>query len=114
PQNPAAQTSNFAGGLEKTPPNDTSSINLDSQTIGPGETYNLEHECGAGGCQQAVGDFLYHCHIAQHYIAGMWGIWRVYDTRQSDLATVPGRSAAPTAVSSDQLVGRSIGGRTVV
>ncbi|HKT04459.1 MAG TPA: hypothetical protein VJT31_33505, partial [Rugosimonospora sp.] len=114
PQNPGAQTSNFAGGLEKTPPNDAASINLDSQTIGPGETYNLEHECGAGGCQQAVGDFLYHCHIAQHYIAGMWGIWRVYDTRQSDLATIPGRGAAPTAVTSDQLVGRTIAGKTVV
>jgi len=114
PQNPAAQTSNFAGGLEKTPASGRPSINLDSQTIGPGETYNLEHECGAGGCQQAVGDFLYHCHIAHHYIAGMWGIWRVFDTRQANLAVIPGRTAAPNAVTSDGLIGRTVEGRTVV
>jgi len=114
PQNPNAETSNFAGGLEKFPPNNQPSINLDSQTIGPGETYNLQHECGAGGCQQAVGDFLYHCHIAHHYIAGMWGIWRVFDTRQANLATVPGRTAAPTAVTTDGLIGRTIEGKTVV
>ena len=36
----------------------------------------------SGGCQQSVGDFLYHCHIAHHYFAGMWGIWRVYNTLQ--------------------------------
>jgi hypothetical protein len=114
PQNPGAEASNFAGGLEKTPPNDTASINLDSQSIGPGETYNLEHECGAGGCQQAVGDFLYHCHIAQHYIAGMWGIWRVFDTRQANLAPLPGRTAPPTAVTSQFLLGLTVGGKTVV
>jgi FtsP/CotA-like multicopper oxidase with cupredoxin domain len=114
PQNPAAQNSNFASGLQKRPPNNTPSINLDSQSIGPVETYNLEHECGAGGCQQAVGDFLYHCHIAQHYIAGMFGIWRVFDTRQSDLAVIPGRAAPPNAVTSQFLLGLNIGGKTVV
>ena len=114
PANPGAEPSNFAGGLEKTPPNNQASVNLDSQSIGPSETYNLEHECGAGGCQQAVGDFLYHCHIAQHYIAGMWGIWRVFDTRQGDLAAIPGRTAPPTAVTSQFLLGRDIAGKRVV
>src|SRR5207248_3826069 len=114
PANPDAEPSNFAGGLEKFPPNDQPSVNLDSQSIGPEETYNLVHECGAGGCQQAVGDFLYHCHIAQHYIAGMWSIWRVFDTRQPDLAVIPGRTAPPTAVTSQFLLGRTINGKTVV
>ena len=31
--------------------------------------------------------------IAQHYIAGMWGFWRVFDTRQPDLAVIPNRAA---------------------
>ena len=31
---------------------------LDSQAIGPGESYNLEIEGGAGGVQQGAGDFL--------------------------------------------------------
>jgi hypothetical protein len=114
PQNPNAEPNNFAGGLEKFPPNDQQSINLDSQTIGPSESYTLQHECGAGGCQQAAGDFLYHCHIAHHYIAGMWGIWRVFDTRQPDLAVVPGRAAPPTAVTSQGLLGLTIEGKRVV
>ena len=25
-----------------------------------------------GLCQQLAGDFLFHCHVAHHYIAGMW------------------------------------------
>jgi len=114
PMNPNAVANNFAGGLEKSPPNDTSSIMLDSQTIGPEESYELRHECGAGGCQQAAGDFLYHCHIAHHYIAGMWGFWRVFDTRQANLAVIPSRAAPPTAVTSQGLIGRTIEGKTVI
>ena len=51
------------------------STRLDSQTIGPGESYNLEIEGGAGGVQQAAGEFLFpHCHIASHYVSGMWAL----------------------------------------
>ena len=114
PQNPNAVANNFAGGLQKNPPNNASSVMLDSQTLGPGETYDNRIECGAGGCQQAAGDFLWHCHIAHHYVAGMWSFWRVFDTRQTDLAVIPGRSAAPTAVTSQGLVGRTIEGKTVI
>lgn len=114
PMNPNAVANNFASGLQKFPPSGASSVMLDSQTIGPMEGYDLRHECGAGGCQQAAGDFLYHCHIAQHYIAGMWGFWRVFDTRQSDLAVIPGRTAPPTAVNSAGLIGRTIEGKTVI
>src|SRR5262249_58774021 len=84
------------------------------ETRGGSETDDLRHEGGAGGVQQAVGDFLYHCHIAHHYIAGMWGIWRVFDTRQPNLATIPGRTAAPNAVTSQGLIGRTIEGKTVI
>nr|WP_042186313.1 hypothetical protein [Kibdelosporangium sp. MJ126-NF4]CEL17199.1 conserved domain protein [Kibdelosporangium sp. MJ126-NF4]CTQ91571.1 conserved domain protein [Kibdelosporangium sp. MJ126-NF4] len=114
PQNPNAEPNNFASGLQKFPPNNQPSINLDSQTVGPTETYDLRHECGAGGCQQAAADFLYHCHIAHHYIAGMWAIWRVHDTQQPDLATIPGRTAAPTAVTSQGLIGQTVEGKKVV
>jgi manganese oxidase len=113
-QNPDADNTDMAGGLKKVPIQNAKSIRLDSQTVGPEESYSLEHECGAGGCQQAAGDFLYHCHIAHHYIAGMWGFWRVFDTRQANLATIPGRTAAPAAVDSAGLLGRQIMGKTVV
>ncbi len=33
-------------------------MRLDSQSVGPGESFNLEIEGGAGGVQQSAGDFL--------------------------------------------------------
>jgi FtsP/CotA-like multicopper oxidase with cupredoxin domain len=114
PMNPNAVANNFAGGLQKNPPNNASSVMLDSQTLGPAESYDARIECGAGGCQQAAGDFLWHCHIAHHYIAGMWAFWRVFDTRQSNLAVIPGRTTPPDAVTSQFLLGKTIEGKTVV
>ncbi|WP_035795557.1 cupredoxin domain-containing protein [Kitasatospora mediocidica] len=113
-QNPGVDQSASTVGLRKTPDPGMQSIDLDSQTVSPGESYTLDHECGAGGCQQAPGDYLFHCHISQHYIAGMWGIWRVFDTRQPDLAPLPGNAQAPAAVDSAGLLGKVIQGKTVV
>jgi FtsP/CotA-like multicopper oxidase with cupredoxin domain len=113
-RNPGAANADIAGGLEKHPAVTKASIRLDSQTIQPGESYDLETECGAGGCQQAAGDFLYHCHIAAHYVAGMVGFLRVFDTQQPNLATVPGRTAKPQAVNSAGLIGKVVEGKTVV
>ena len=80
---PGAGPTGFGAGLDKHPPLlPGPSERTDSQTIGPSETFDVEHECSAGGCQQGAGDYLIHCHIAHHYFAGMWGIWRVYDTLQ--------------------------------
>ena len=70
---------------------------LDSQSFGPGESYTLEIEGGAGGVQRAVGDLLEHCHIAEHYVAGMWSFWRVYNTKQVDLKPLPGPRRAARA-----------------
>jgi len=56
---------------------------VDVEVIGPSEALDLETECGSGLCQQLAGDFLFHCHVAHHYVAGMWGYWRVYNTLQS-------------------------------
>ncbi|HKI00723.1 MAG TPA: hypothetical protein VKK31_01965 [Thermoanaerobaculia bacterium] len=83
-RNPDADpNSNFWKGLTKVPKQELKSVHLDSQSIGPGSSYNLEHECGAGGCQQGEGEFLYHCHIGHHYVAGMWSFWRVFATEQT-------------------------------
>src|SRR3954463_16522718 len=108
-------TYNYADtGLKKDPVTSLSpSQRLDSQSIGPGESYNLEIEGGAGGVQQSVGDFLFHCHIAKHYVSGMWGFWRVYDTRQPDLVPLADRMAPPAAVDSRGLIGRTINGTKI-
>ena len=99
---------------------DSPSNRLDAQSIGPGESYNLEIEGGAGGVQHTVGDLLFHCHIAKHYVSGMWSFWRVYDTLQPQslgqdaLAVLPDRAASPDAVDSTDLLGRTMPDGTVL
>ncbi|MPZ87496.1 MAG: multicopper oxidase domain-containing protein [Nitriliruptorales bacterium] len=104
---PQAEDTGMFDGLTKRPEVSRSqSERLDVQNIGPGETYTLEHECGAGGCQQTAGDFLYHCHFITHYPAGMWGFWRVFNTLQDDLAELPDRAGEASAgVNSVDLLG---------
>jgi FtsP/CotA-like multicopper oxidase with cupredoxin domain len=77
---------------------------LDSQAFGPGESYSFELSGGAGGKQQAVGDFTYHCHIAEHYVSGMWGLRRTFDTHQPDLQPLPDRTTPPDPVNSAELM----------
>src|SRR5256712_5076657 len=60
----------------------TKSDRVDVQVIGPSETFDLDTECGSGLCQQLAGDFLFHCHVAHHYVSGMWGYWRGGKTTQ--------------------------------
>jgi manganese oxidase len=96
-------------GLDKSPKVQLSpSTRLDSQATGPGESYNLEIEGGAGGVQQGAGEFLYHCHIASHYASGMWAFWRVYDTNQPGFAALPDRAPPASSVTSAGLIGRTM------
>jgi len=116
---PAAEPTSFDSGFDKNPdlvPQTTA--RTDSQTVGPSESFDLEHECGSGGCQESVGDFLVHCHVAQHYVAGMWMIWRVQNTLQTDLISLDGLSSLAElpdrngsikpAVTSEQLLGTTV------
>ncbi|NKB82333.1 MAG: multicopper oxidase domain-containing protein [Nitrospirales bacterium] len=105
-------------GPVKFPAIRTKSDRVDVEVIGPSEALDLETECGSGLCQWFAGDFLFHCHVAHHYVAGMWGYWRVYNTLQvpgvqndimPPLRELPdrlGRIAKP--VPSDQLVGTTV------
>ena len=96
----------------------TKSDRVDVQVIGPSEAFDLDTECGSGLCQQLAGDFLFHCHVAHHYVSGMWGYWRVYNTMQEgalrtdvmpDLRELPDRKGRMKAgVSSDKLVGKTL------
>src|SRR3990172_10597686 len=75
----------------------------------------------SGLCQQLAGDFLFHCHVAHHYVAGMWGYWRVYNTIQKGnyplgttdimppLQELPDRKGRmKPAVTSDKIVGKMV------
>ena len=99
----------------------TTTDRVDVEVIGPSEALDLETECGSGLCQRLAGDFLFHCHVAHHYVAGMWGYWRVYNTLQNGnypfgstdvmrpLAELPDRKGRiPQGVSSDKLVGKTM------
>ncbi len=67
----------------------------------------------SGGCQHLAGEFLFHCHVAHHYVAGMWGYGRFYNTLQvgaghtdtmPDLRELPDRQGRmKLGVSSDKL-----------
>lgn len=116
---PGAESGQIGSGLDKHPPIvPRVTERTDSQSIGPSETFDIEDECGAGGCQQSVGDFLVHCHVAHHYFAGMWTIWRVYNTLQDEatstdalppLGELPDRvGRVHPAVTSDRLAGTSV------
>ena len=99
----------------------TTTDRVDVQVIGPAEAIDLETECGSGLCQKLAGDFLFHCHVAHHYVAGMWGYWRVYNTIQNGnypfgstdimrpLKELPDRKGyIPKGVTSDKLVGKTM------
>ncbi|QPJ62594.1 MAG: hypothetical protein G3M70_12215 [Candidatus Nitronauta litoralis] len=99
----------------------TTTDRVDVEVIGPSEAIDLETECGSGLCQKLAGDFLFHCHVAHHYVAGMWGYWRVYNTLQygnypkgstdvmRPLVELPDRKGyIPKGVHSDTLVGKTM------
>ena len=99
----------------------TTTDRVDVEVFGPAEVLDLETECGSGLCQRLAGDFLFHCHVAHHYVAGMWGYWRVYNTLQNGnyplgstdvmrpLVELPDRKGRiPAGQSSDQLVGKTM------
>lgn len=112
-----AATANGTGPV-KFPAIRTSSDRVDVQPIGAGEAFNQVIECGSGGCQYGAGDYLLHCHIAQHYIGGMWTFWRVYNTLQTTnssddlmppLRELPDRGGRmKPAVASEALIGRTV------
>jgi len=96
----------------------TKTDRVDVEVIGPSEALDLENECGSGLCQQLAGDFLFHCHVAHHYVAGMWGYARTYNTLQvgqSHTDTMPDMRELPdrqgrmlVGVTSDKLVGKTV------
>ncbi|HUR18034.1 MAG TPA: multicopper oxidase domain-containing protein [Acidimicrobiales bacterium] len=119
PRQPGVEDTRFDSGEDKRPPLlPKSTERTDSQSLGPSETFDVVPECGSGGCQGSVGDFLYHCHVAEHYFAGMWGLWRTYNTLQNGSAStdaLPPLRELPErqghvlpAVTSEKLVGAAV------
>jgi manganese oxidase len=75
---------------------------VDSETLNIGDTQTAALTSNAGYATNgkgAPGDYLWHCHLFPHYLEGMWGLMRVYDTRQPDLLPLSDRETPtePTA-----------------
>ncbi|CAI4033974.1 putative Manganese oxidase [Nitrospira tepida] len=121
-RSPRAEPQDFwaagADGPIKYPVVRTKSDRVDVEVIGPSEALDLEAEGGAGQSQHLAGEFLFHCHVAHHYVAGMWGYGRVYNTLQvgaghtdtmPDLRELPDRQGRiKMGVSSDKLIGTTV------
>ena len=50
---------------------DASGRDVDTQTVGPAESYEIRWR------ERTPGTWLYHCHVEQHMMAGMIGIYQV-------------------------------------
>ncbi len=121
-RSPRAEQQEFwaaaADGPIKYPVVRTKSDRVDVEVIGPSEALDLEAEGGAGQSQHLAGEFLFHCHVAHHYVAGMWGYGRVYNTLQvgaghtdtmPDMRELPDRQGRiKVGVSSDKLIGSTV------
>ncbi|HIA14193.1 MAG TPA: hypothetical protein EYN74_04790, partial [Nitrospirales bacterium] len=83
---------------------------IDVEIIEPHTVRDMELECGAGSCEGEVGDFVDHCHIADHYTIGMWHFWRVTNVRQATLFPLPGRPLPPEPADS---IGLLVNGTTL-
>lgn len=82
---PDVEPTGFDHGFEKQPPLlPQATARTDSQSIGPSENYDLENECGSGGCQHSVGDYLYYNGRSFKLREGSWGLIRVYGDGDAD------------------------------
>lgn len=70
------------------PGNERSPI-IDSISISPQQAFTIEPIGGAGSVQKATGDIIWHCHLYPHFHAGMWGMWRVFNTMQDGSGHYP-------------------------
>lgn len=68
----------------------TASNYLDSQTIGPFQSFTYQIEYGGSGNRNlGPGDSIFHCHLYPHFAQGMWGLWRTHDVLEDGTRLLP-------------------------
>ncbi len=72
----------------KLEPNDPNSTIIDSISISPQETYDIEILNGAGSLAGSIGDNIWHCHLYPHFHEGMWSLWRIFDRLETGKDTI--------------------------
>ncbi|ORX94175.1 hypothetical protein K493DRAFT_374135 [Basidiobolus meristosporus CBS 931.73] len=58
---------------------DRESLTIDSFSLSPQTSWDLDIHYGAGSRLKSIGDVIWHCHLYPHFETGMWGIFRVLD-----------------------------------
>lgn len=69
--------------------NDPDSELTDSQAISPQNSYTISLLYGSGSLQGAFGEAIVHCHLYPHFMEGMWGIHRTFNTLQGGTQCYP-------------------------
>lgn len=62
---------------------------VDSQSISPQNFYTVTPQYGSGSLQEAFGDVIVHCHLYPHFMDGMWGMHRIFNTLQDGTQRYP-------------------------
>ncbi|CAM3096938.1 multicopper oxidase domain-containing protein [Filibacter tadaridae] len=70
-------------------PNDLASEIFDAQAISPQSHYTIQPLYGLGSLHGSFGDAVIHCHLYPHFVAGMWGMNRVFNTLQDGTQCYP-------------------------
>ncbi|PIC97461.1 copper oxidase [Sporosarcina sp. P26b] len=70
-------------------PSDLASEIFDAQAISPQSHYTIQPLYGLGSLQGSFGDAVIHCHLYPHFVAGMWGMNRVFNTLQDGSQCYP-------------------------
>ncbi|ORX90320.1 hypothetical protein K493DRAFT_380874 [Basidiobolus meristosporus CBS 931.73] len=68
---------------------------IDSFSLSPLTTWDLDIHFGAGSRLKLIGDVILHCHLYVHFETGMWSMMRVLDRYEDGRYTYPDGSPIP-------------------
>ncbi|KAK9763500.1 hypothetical protein K7432_009757 [Basidiobolus ranarum] len=71
---------------------------IDSFSLSPLTTWDLDIHFGAGSRLKTIGDVILHCHLYVHFETGMWSMMRVIDRYEDGRYTYPDGTPIPKLI----------------
>ncbi|ORX90321.1 hypothetical protein K493DRAFT_409940 [Basidiobolus meristosporus CBS 931.73] len=71
---------------------------IDSFSLSPLTTWDLDIHFGAGSRLKTIGDVIVHCHLYVHFETGMWSMMRVLDRYEDGSHTYPDGKPIPKLI----------------
>ncbi|KAK9763383.1 hypothetical protein K7432_009995 [Basidiobolus ranarum] len=71
---------------------------IDSFSLSPLTTWDLDIHFGAGSRLKTIGDVILHCHLYVHFETGMWSMMRVLDRYEDGYSTYPDGTPTPKLI----------------